>query len=495
MSDRDAAQRANETMRRLQHELRTPLGQIMGYSELVEEELEDRGITDLAPDLDKIRTAARRLLDLVDGKLKTTNDPGAPRMSEEPAETSPEGDAAEDSDPDPSGRSAHESATAGGDSLEDDGETSFLGARLLVVDDDARNRDLLARRLARRGFEVDTARDGVDGLRQIDTIDYDLVILDVMMPGMNGFEVLERLRRKHSMSELPVILATALANSADTVEGLQRGANDYVTKPLDFPVVIARIETHLAAHRAAREVAKLADQLEFRNAFIKQALGREVSDDLLVEMAETPDAIDLGGESRQVIALVADLRGARGLASRLAPSEYVAVLNNLLGGLCEIVQHYDGVVDSLSGDSLCAVFGLPVPLADDSERAVACGIAMQLEMDEVNARNRRVQLPEVEIGVGIATGEVIVGAVGQRDRLKLKAIGEPLVSAARIEAAALAREVWICSDTHAAVADLLESDAVRDALPREGSEALRIHRVLGIGGTHLISLRSVPPLR
>lgn len=493
MSDRDAAQRANETMRRLQHELRTPLGQIMGYSELVEEELDDRGITDLAPDLNKIRTAARRLLDLVDGKLKTTNDPGAPPMSEDAARAG-ESDETAQADPMATVATGDLAAPDEEGSPEDAGETSFVGARVLVVDDDARNRDLLARRLARRGFEVDTARDGVDGLRQIDTVGYDLVILDVMMPGMNGFEVLERVRRKHSMSELPVILATALANSADTVEGLQRGANDYVTKPLDFPVVIARIETHLAAHRAAREVAKLADQLDFRNAFIKQALGREVSDDLLVEMAETPDAIDLGGESRRVVALVADLRGARDLACRLAPSEYVAVLNNLLGGLCDIAERYDGVVDSISGDSLCAIFGLPVPLPDDGERAVACGIAMQLELDEINARNRRSQLPEVEIGVGIATGEVVVGAVGQRERLKLKAIGEPLVAAARIEAAAVAREVWICDETRAAVAELLESDASRDVPECEEAGALRIHRVLGIGGTHLISLRSVPPL-
>jgi DNA-binding response OmpR family regulator len=488
MSERNATQRANETMRRLQHELRTPIGQIMGYSELIEEELEDRGIDDLADDLGKIRSAARRLLDLVDGKLKTTDDPGAPPMSAEPA-------AATDASASPAG--ATSGAAAGPDAsgeTDDDTETRFAGARLLVVDDDARNRDLLARRLARRGFEVDTASDGVDGLRRIDTTEYDLVILDVMMPGMSGFEVLERVRRKHSMSELPVILATALADSADTVEGLQRGANDYVTKPLDFPVVIARIETHLSAHRAAHEVAKLADQLEFRNAFIKQALGREVSDDLLVEMAETPDAIDLGGDSRHVVALVADLRGAQGLASKLAPAEYVAVLNSVLGSLCDIVQHYDGVVDSLSGDSLCAVFGLPVPLDDDSERAVACGIAMQLEMDEVNARNQRARLPEVEIGVGLATGNVVVGAVGHGEQLKLKAIGEPLVAAARIEAAALAREVWICDETRSAVADVLESDAEREIAERSGSEVLRIHRVLGISGTHLISLRSLPPL-
>ncbi len=103
MSNRNATERANETMRRLQHELRTPIGQIMGYSELIEEELEDRGISDLADDLDKIRTAARRLLDLVDGKLKTTNDPGAPPMSEKPAGASAEGNAATGSDSRPAG--------------------------------------------------------------------------------------------------------------------------------------------------------------------------------------------------------------------------------------------------------------------------------------------------------------------------------------------------------------------------------------------------------
>jgi adenylate cyclase len=486
VSDRNASQRANETMRRLQHELRTPIGQIMGYSELIEEELEDRGITDLAADLDKIRTAARRLLDLVDGKLKTTDDPGAPPMSSQPEE------AAGDASPPVGAAETGAAAADGVDESANDAETRFAGARLLVVDDDARNRDLLARRLARRGWAVAPGRAGAAGLRRIDTTEYDLVILDVMMPGMSGFEVLERVRRKHTMSELPVILATALADSADTVEGLQRGANDYVTKPLDFPVVIARIETHLSAHRAAGEVAKLASQLEFRNAFIKQALGREVSDDLLVEMAETPDAIDLGGDSRHVVALVADLRGARELAARLAPPEYVAVLNSVLGSLCDLVQHYDGVVDSLSGDSLSAVFGLPVPQGDDSERAVACGVAMQLEMDAVNARNRRARLPEVEIGIGLATGDVVVGAVGGGDHLKLKAIGEPLVAAANIEAAALAREVWICDETRNAVAELLESDLERELEPRDGGDPVRVHRVLGIGGTHLISLRSVP---
>jgi len=474
MSDREQALRkAEETMRRLQHEVRTPLGQIMGYSELLEEELTDRGQQDLAPDLQRIREAAQRLLALVDGRLRTDADPGAPPLSPEeaPAERP-------DAAPEASASAAAEST----------------GARLLVVDDDPSNRDILVRRLEKSGFAVDSARDGIEGLRRIEAGGYDLVILDVMMPGMSGLEVLERVRRTRSMAELPIILATALDSSSDAVEGLALGANDYVTKPLDFPVVIARIETHLAAHQSAREVAALADQLEFRNAFIRQALGRQVSDEHLVEMAERPDALELGGETKRVIALVADLKDTRELAGRLSPAQQLARLNNTLSALSQVVTHYEGSVDSMPGDSLVALFGLPTERDDDAERAVACAVAMQLEMDEVNERNARAQLPAAAIGIGVASGEVLAGGIGAGDKLRYRAIGEPMLRATRIETLARGGEIWICDATRAVVADVAQLDPRREVtLPGEtGPEG--IARVLGVGGSHLISLRSVPPL-
>ena len=278
MSERDEARRkAQETMRRLQHEVRTPISQIMGYAELLEEELEDRGEADLVPDLAKIRNAAQRLLDLADGRLRTEQDPGAPPLPEEDA-ASADADAATES-------------TAGDAGS---GEAGVRPPRILVVDDDANAREMLVRRLERYGFAVETARDGIEGMRRIESGDPDLVLLEVLMAGMSGLEVLERVRRTRSRSELPIILATALDDSDDAVEGLERGANDYVTKPFDFPVVIARVRSQLEAHRTARQVAELAHQLEFRSAFIRQALGRDVSDDLLVEMAERPDALALG---------------------------------------------------------------------------------------------------------------------------------------------------------------------------------------------------------
>ncbi|MCU0676284.1 MAG: response regulator, partial [Myxococcota bacterium] len=118
-------------------------------------------------------------------------------------------------------------------------------ARLLVVDDNEDNRDMLARRLRKRGFEVDVAEDGRSALARIAQGPYDLVVLDVMMPDMSGLDVLTAIRATRSRVELPVLMATAKTESQDVVDALERGANDYVTKPLDFPVVLARINAQL----------------------------------------------------------------------------------------------------------------------------------------------------------------------------------------------------------------------------------------------------------
>jgi adenylate cyclase len=486
VSDPEALERAQQTMRRFQHEVRTPLGQIIGYSELLQEELEDRGQDDLAPDLQRIRNAAQRLLDLVDGKLQSEQPVGAPVLP--PRE--PSVDEAEASGAEASGSSEGQTDVAvdaaGGSAPDSQSEVNEETARILVVDDDPQNRDVLTRRLERYGFEVESAQDGIEMLRRVDAEDFDLVLLDVMMPGMNGLEALERVRRTRSMSELPVILATALAETEDAVEGLGRGANDYVTKPFDFPMLIARVRTQLAVSRSVRKVAALARQLEFRNSFIREALGREISPDLLVEMAETPGALDLGDEQRTITAVVVDIQGSRRLAESLSPGQYVSLLRNTLSGLAAVVDHYGGTVDSIVGDSLTAVFGLPDATDRDAGQAAACALALQLEMQAVNERNAAAQLPGVQIGVGVATGEVVVGGFGSGDDLRFKAIGEPFLKAARIESGAEGGEVWICDVTRDALAELAEVDR------EKVSDDQRVHRLLGVGGEWLMSLRAVP---
>jgi DNA-binding response OmpR family regulator len=481
VSDADELTKAQQTMRRFQHEVRTPLGQIIGYSELLEEELEDRGQEDLAPDLHRIRNAAQRLLDLVDGKLRSEQDAGAPKL---PDEVEPESTARADttSDTEVSNSAPSDSLPAAPDESEEAEGTS----RILVVDDDPQNRDLLARRLERHGFEVETAVDGIDGLRRIEAGDFDLVMLDVMMPGMNGLEVLERLRRTRSMAELPVIMATALAETEDAVEGLGRGANDYVTKPFDFPMVVARVRTQLASSGSARKIAALARQLEFRNSFIREALGRDVPTELMVEIAETPGALDLGNERRTVTTVVADIKGTRHLSESLNPGQFVTLLRNTLSGLADVVEHHGGIVDSIAGDSMAATFGLPDPGTEDTARAAACAIALQLEMQEINERNATAQLPALEIGVGVATGEVVVGGFGSGDAMRFRAIGEPFLEAARIEGGGHGGEIWICEPTLSRLGDLAEIDQQRQL------EDDTVYRLLGVKGEWLMSLRAVP---
>ena len=353
-------------------------------------------------------------------------------------------------------------------------------------------RELLVRRLERNGFEVSSARDGIEGLRKIESERPDLVLLEVLLPGMGGLEVLERARRTSSHAELPIILATALGDSSDTVEGLERGANDYVTKPFDFPVVIARVRSQIEAHRMARQVSELARQLEFRSTFIRQALGRDVSGELLVEMAERPDALALGRERRPVFAVVADVKGSRERGASLPPEQHVAALKNVFEGLAERVEHHDGLVDAISGDSLVALFGLPLARDDDAERAAACAIAMQLEMDEVNQKNRSATLPEVEIGVGVAAGDVVMVGLGSDDRVRFRAVGDPPLDAARVESSARGGEVWICSRTREALGETAHVDRERDLGSDDDDRPLHVHRLLGLGGVRLISLRSLP---
>ena len=180
--------------------------------------------------------------------------------------------------------------------------------RLLVVDDNEANRDMLSRRLARRGYEVEVASDGEAALARLAIDSFDLVLLDVMMPGVDGFEVLGQVRRTRSVAELPVIMATARDRSEDVVRALELGANDYVTKPLDFPVVLARVSTQLAL-REARRMLEQANARMSRDlaagARIQRALIPQRAPTLLrVEVAWTFEpCTELGGDILDVFAL------------------------------------------------------------------------------------------------------------------------------------------------------------------------------------------------
>ena len=204
------------------------------------------------------------------------------------------------------------------------------------MDDDESNRDALARRLERRGYAVATARDGADALAQLESVAFDLVLLDVMMPGMSGLEVLERIRLTHPPGDLPVIMATARDQSEDIVRALRRGASDYVTKPLDFPVVLARVQTHLALKRSVEQVKELERRLSRRNAELESANAR------LLRAAERTRR-DLQAAARRAgVVPAAGRRPGRGDALRLGVRPCEALAGDSLN-VCPLGEGHVGV--------------------------------------------------------------------------------------------------------------------------------------------------------
>ncbi|MBI5548302.1 MAG: response regulator, partial [Deltaproteobacteria bacterium] len=270
----DGSDRSVDALAQTRHDLRNHVNQILGYSELLEEESQEAGFTAAVPTLQKIQTAARRQLDLIETLRSGSSPERAPSagLAPPPPPATPRAEPAQ------------------GEAVEPGEEMD--GGRVLVVDDNEMNRDMLQRRLQGRGFAVQVAEDGGKALELLSKGELDLVVLDVMMPGISGLDVLVALRKTRSPSDLPVIMATARDTSENIVEALRLGANDYVTKPIDFPVVLARVRTQVALKRQSDRIRQLMHELDLRNRVIKEDLDRTREElDLLMLLSRADELL------------------------------------------------------------------------------------------------------------------------------------------------------------------------------------------------------------
>lgn len=363
-----------------------------------------------------------------------------------------------------------------------------MSGRLLVVDDNEMNRDLLSRRLVRAGYEVMVAEDGSQALNLFVDHNFDLVLLDVMMPVMDGITVLGLLRRTYSMLELPVIMVTAKDETDDIVSALKQGANDYVTKPISFPVVLARVETHLSAKQSSDRIKGLAGELEKRNEFIRSVFGRYVSSEVVESLLDNPQGLGFDGEHRQVTILIADLRGFTLLANTLPPDVIVSLLNNYLETMIEVIGSYHGTISEIVGDGVLAFFGAPVPDENHASNAVACAIAMQIAMQHVNKRNREKGLMELQMGIGINSGEGIVGNIGSKSRSKYAVVGSVINLASRIEGRAAGHQILLSEATLNETGDIIRVDSRQTILPKGSIKPVNIYEVSGIGAGYNLFL-------
>lgn len=215
---------------------------------------------------------------------------------------------------------------------------------------------------------------------------------------------------------------------------------------------------------------------------MRQMFGRYLTDEVVANLLETPDGLQFGGEKRKVTILMSDLRGFSALSERVSPETAVEVINFYLEVMTEVISQYQGTINEIMGDGILVMFGAPIAREDDSPRAIACAIAMQLAMDRVNKKTQQMNLPSLEMGIGINTGEVLVGNIGSQKRAKYTVMGSPVNLAARIESFTVGGQILVSQDTLNDAGSIVRVDEKLQIQPKGFQEPITVYEIGGIGG-------------
>lgn len=226
-------------------------------------------------------------------------------------------------------------------------------------------------------------------------------------------------------------------------------------------------------------------ELDMRNALLHEVFGRYMTSEVLETLLDQPDALSLGGERRRVTILMSDIRGFTPMCQRLEPEQVVQLLNIHLGTMADVIQRHGGWVNEFIGDGILAVFGAPLDEAGMEDRAVAAGLAMQLAMEQVNHRCREAGLPTIEMGVGIHTGECVVGSVGSTSRAKFGLVGSAVNLTSRIESYTVGGQVLVSADTHRGLTGVARVASAFEVQPKGVRGIVTIHDVVGLDAVSL----------
>lgn len=318
---------------------------------------------------------------------------------------------------------------------------------ILAVDDLQENRELVARYLSRSGHLVVTAASGAEALQTLAETDVDVVLLDLMMPDMDGREVLRRIKEHPEWRATPVIVISGSQDMDGIIACIEAGADDYLFKPFNPVLLQARIKAGIERKRWHDREEQYRQQLERNEKFIRATFGRYLSDEIVTDILERPEGLELGGDLREVTIMMSDIRGFTTLSEQLAPQQVVAMLNRYLGTMTDIIMAHNGTIDEFIGDAILTVFGAPQRRDDDADRAVRCALAMQAAMAGINADNRAAGLPELATGIALNTGSVIAGNIGSERRSKYGFVGHPMNVTSRIEDHCRGGEILISEST------------------------------------------------
>jgi class 3 adenylate cyclase/CheY-like chemotaxis protein len=345
-------------------------------------------------------------------------------------------------------------------------------ARILIVDDNETNRDILATRLGLHGYELLQAADGEEAIAAAKQHLPDLILLDWMMPKLDGVEVCRRLKGDPSLPFMPIILVTAKGDSKDVVAGLDAGADEYLTKPIDQAALVARVRSVLRLKALHDQVQTQATELATWNRTLVQRVNEQLSEIervsrlkrfLAPQVAElilsSGDDKLLTSHRRDVAVVFCDLRGFTAFAETAEPEEVMTILREYHDCLGALIHRHEGTLERFAGDGLMILFNDPLPCPDPSVRAVRLAVEMRDGVAGLAEKWRR-HGHDLGFGIGIAYGFATLGRVGFEGRSDYTAIGTVTNLAARLCAEARAGQILVDGKVHAAIEALATTEPV-----------------------------------
>jgi adenylate cyclase len=362
-------------------------------------------------------------------------------------------------------------------------------ATILVVDDLVQNVRLLEAVLAPRGYTVIAARSGPEALEILGSLPVDLVLLDILMPGMDGYAVCRAVREEPATRMLPVVMITA-SGDQEKVASIEAGADDFIAKPFDQAELLARVRSLVRIKRYHDTIAEQAAELAAWNRELERRVDEQVealerlgrlrrflSPQLAELVLDSGDEGFLQSHRREITVVFCDLRGFTRFAETVEPEEVMHVLGEYHASLGELVHRFEGTLERFTGDGLMVFFNDPLPCHDPADRAVRMAVAMRDAVVELARRWSR-RGHDLGFGVGIAHGHATLGRIGFEGRSDYAAIGTVTNLAARLCGEAAPGQILVSPRVHAATEDVVVADCVGDLALRGFSRPVRAYNVL-----------------
>ena len=355
--------------------------------------------------------------------------------------------------------------------------------KILIVDDEPFNLDLLEQELMEYNYVLERATDGVDALAKADSFAPDIILLDYMMPKMNGLEVVKALRQSERHKSVPVILLTAKASQEDKVAGLDAGADDYVTKPFDSFELLARV-------RAMLRIKELHDQLGEWNRTLEQKvqeqigelkrmerLKRYLSPQIAETILEKEDNL-FKTHRREITIVFLDLRGFTAFSDDAEPEEVMEFLRDYHAEMGALIFKFEGTLERFVGDGIVVIFNDPLPCAEHGRKAVGMALEMRDRVKELRVAWTKKGY-DLDLGVGLATGYATLGTIGFEGRMDYSSVGNLPNLAARMCAEAKGGQVLTDQKTMSRLEDEFDSEAFEAVQLKGLSRPVRVFNIIG----------------